>query len=199
MSFVSVTVCNRFLTVMADSRTVKLYTNGDIHSIVEENKDKIITISDNAFITITGANEDAENFIDKSNLFKEVLKEGKLKETKDLNEWFNNSKKYIITDYHFNIHLGGMDVNDKLLIYDIKSSKKELKKLEYIEDNLSYEFSGLKDINNTFIENTFKELCKTNFNGTAESMLNVQAQLNDIIADLNNSVNKNKKYFIIKR
>lgn len=198
MSFISVVICDSFISVMADSRVVELYSNGNVHRVIDEDYDKITPLNNNVFVVFSGCNEDVQAFIDNSNLCEAILDNGKLRQEDELNRWFNSVSHYVVTNYSFRIHFGGLTKDNKLKAYQIASKTKDLKELVYQENHLSYDLSSLKDLEDNFIIGTFLELCNK-YNGTVESMVKIQETLNDIIADNSGSVNKNKKKFIIKR
>lgn len=198
MSFISVVVCKNYLNVMADGRAVELYKNGDVHRVLEEDRDKIILITDNMFIAITGIVEDAEDFIQNSNLMQNILDKGLIRAKRDLDLWFSNNIHHIITDYSYRIIFGGISTNDDFKVYEINSESKDLCELVYEEDHLSYSLSGSKVMDAESIANYFISLCRF-YNEKAETMLEIQAILNDYVADNDISVNKNKKWFSIKK
>lgn len=198
MSFISVVVCNNFITVMADSRASEIYTNGDVHRVLDENFIKIKPLNDNVFVVVSGIVEDAQSFMDKSNLNEIILDDGKLRGKEELESWFSDVSKYVVTIQRFRIQFGGLTKDNKLKVFSIDSEAKKLEEIVYEENKLGYSLSRLNNLDVNYIRDTFIELCN-NYDGTAESMLRVQGTLNDIMADHNNSVNKNKKHFIIKR
>ncbi|OMD66197.1 hypothetical protein, partial [Paenibacillus odorifer] len=72
-------------------------------------------------------------------------------------------------------------------------------RLYYDNGNMGYSLSQSQYISDrTFATEHFKQLYDL-YNGTLESMQMVQGLLNDIIADNDDSVNKNKKTFWLKR
>lgn len=66
------------------------------------------------------------------------------------------------------------------------------------ENRIAYSLSPSKYLDNVFPERVFKDLYQY-YDGTPESMIRVQGLLNDIIADNDMSVNKNKKFFYLRR
>lgn len=124
MSFVSVILCDDYITVMADSRAVELYTDGSIHRIINDNSNKITQLSDNVFFVVNGIVEDAQRFIDKSNLQQTILENGKLKEKDALYKWYNSSLHYIIAGSDFRIQFGGLTIANELKVYCIESNEK---------------------------------------------------------------------------
>ncbi|OMD67593.1 hypothetical protein BSK50_29940, partial [Paenibacillus odorifer] len=121
MSFVSIIVNNDFLSVMADSRAVELYVDGRIHRILTEDMDKIQKISDRAFYTITGVNEDAIEFIQKSEMINSLLLDGLIIPETDILKWFAQNKELMTKELFFRISFGGLSINNEFQVYSIKN------------------------------------------------------------------------------
>ncbi|WP_315069358.1 hypothetical protein [uncultured Clostridium sp.] len=211
MSFISVMITERFLTVMADSRAVELYVNGDVHKVLDEDIDKIKILSGTVFVAVTGIVEIAQDFIDKSNLYEEIKIDGMLKNEKYLMNWFDKKKHIINTDVdvwfkdlnlnsipslRFRILFGGLTKDNELKAYMIDSDTRELSIIYYSHDRLGYNYSNSNFIDEDVLSSKFIELYK-NYNGTADSILYVQAMLNDFVAQYDETVNTNKKSFKI--
>jgi hypothetical protein len=187
-----------FITVMADSRAVELYTNGNVYRISSEHENKILQLSDNVFLTIIGIAEDAKDFIDRSNLQQAVLENGKLKSNYEIMKWFNSCKHQLITnDFGFSLSFGGLTIEDNLKVFTIESNEKKLEELAYGKDTISYVLYPSRYIDPDFAYQLFNNLYR-NCDGTPESMIQIQAKLNDSIADIDISVNKNKKWFCFR-
>ncbi|MDQ7093182.1 hypothetical protein REC12_06230 [Desulfosporosinus sp. PR] len=198
MSFVSIVISNSFVSAMADSRTIELYANGTIHRIKSENHQKIFLLSDQVFMAIAGLVEDAQKFIDSSNLEQAILESGLLESKDVIAKWLESVRHYVITNYNFKVFFGGMTIANELKVYIIDSTIRELEELEYSEKEIGYYLSPSQYIDKTWVENLFKELYRL-YDGTPETMKVIQEMLNDIIANNDMSVNKNKRWFCLRR
>ncbi|WP_088225756.1 hypothetical protein [Desulfosporosinus sp. FKB] len=198
MSFVSLVIANSFVSVMADSRTSELNSDGTINKVKSEDYPKIFYLSDNTFMAMAGLVEDAQEFIEFSSLEQSILERGLLKEKYEITEWLEGVRQYIITDNNFKVFLGGLTIANELKVYIIDSTIRVLEELEYSENEIGYYLSPSQYIDKSWVENIFKELYRI-FDGTPETMKVVQELLNDIVANSDESVNKNKRWFCLRR
>ncbi|MGC7872755.1 hypothetical protein ACPUYX_14680 [Desulfosporosinus sp. SYSU MS00001] len=198
MSFVSIVIANSFVSVMTDSRTSELNSDGTIYRVKSEDYPKIFSLSDNAFIAMAGLVEDAQEFIECSRLKQAILEHGLLKEKYEITKWLESVRQHIITDYNFKVFFGGLTITNELKVYIINSKIKELAELEYSENEIGYYLSPSQYIDKGWVENLFKELYRL-YDGTPETMKVVQELLNDIVANSDESVNKNKRWFCLRR
>lgn len=198
MSFVSLVIANSFVSVMADSRTSELNSDGTINKVKSEDYPKIFCLSDNTFMAMAGLVEDAQEFIEFSSLEQSILERGLLKEKYEITEWLEGVRQYIITDNNFKVFLGGLTIANELKVYIIDSTIRVLEELEYSENEIGYYLSPSQYIDKSWVENIFKELYRI-FDGTPETMKVVQELLNDIVANSDESVNKNKRWFCLRR
>lgn len=196
MSFVSIILCNNFLSVMADSRASEIYKDGSFHKVISEDDDKIRNFSDSTFYVITGILQYALDFIEKSNMNNLIINNGKLKSSDDIEKWYNDSLNLLNYDYSFGLSFGGISVDNKLRFYSIESDKKNL--VEHnCNQNLVYDLSSSQYVSTEWVTQQFIDLYKI-YDGTSSSMLKVQGILNDLVSDIDPTVNKNKKYFLLQ-
>ena len=149
-------------------------------------------------MSIVGINEDALEYIEKSELKQNVLLEGRVRQFEDIRRWFEQTIDYLVcvNNFSFSITFGGRATHGDLVVFTIDSETKTIEQLYCDNGAISYSFNGSPYISKEFIEDNFKRLY-TYYDGSLETMLHIQSLLNDLIADNDHSVNKVKKYFCL--
>jgi len=180
MSFVSIVLCKEYLSVMADSRSSEVYKDGRFHKVISENEEKIIPMTNFSFYTITGISEYAKEFIENSRLEVSIVNErGILKNTADIMKWFNSSIKHIGYKNSFGLSIGGKSIDGDFKFYSFNSDDKIINEIKYQENELKYELSVPIGTDYELVENKFKWLYNEIYDGTIETMLQVQQNLNN--------------------
>lgn len=196
MSFISVVVCSEYLSAVSDRRAINVHPDGKL-SIKSENTHKMGKLSDCGFIGVVGFIRNAYKFIKESHLTDNILNDrGEIIE-EILHKWFNNNIcKIEGSDY--TIIFGGRTSTNEFKVYTIEGNTKKIEEIKCMNDKFKYGLYHSNQISYKKIKLMFNELCK-NYDGTMESMQEIQEKLNDFIADNDTSVNKNKQYFHIKK
>jgi DNA primase large subunit len=198
MSFISVILCEKYMSVMADSRGSEVYIDGRFHKVISENENKINILSSSVFYSITGISEYARDFIKRTTMDRIICdNDGNLVDESKIKKWFNSSIKYMNYSYDFSLSFGGKAKSNEFILYGFESDKKILTVQKSNQNDLKYELSVPNDVSYELVENKFKELYNLYYNGTQSSMKTIQEVLNDYVSDLSQTVNKVKKYFVI--
>ncbi|WP_413986449.1 hypothetical protein [Paenibacillus polymyxa] len=191
MSFVSIIVCNDYLSVVADSRAVNTIS-GEIDNEYEQ---KIFEIGEYVFIVNTGYISDAAQFLLNSKLDQSVVLNGLLKDEKEIRNWFNTIKDYTNTDSFFEVKFGGLSVENKFQVYTISSKEDDIIKINYTNSEIGYSFASSPHTPNDLPLKLFAQQYQNLKEDNLESVRKLQESINDYIADNDPTVNKNKSYY----
>ncbi|MFS0855184.1 hypothetical protein [Paenibacillus taichungensis] len=194
MSFVSVVVCEDFLSVVADSRATNTIT-GEIDNEYEQ---KIHTIGEKVFYSNTGLVDPFMEFTINSKLINSIVTNGLLRSETEIRSWYKKIQRLIKKDLFFEVRFGGLSVNNKFDVYLINSIENDIQKITYKRDGIAYSLAGsvqFKKESEDYFITQYKRL-------RVESppiIRKLQESLNDYVADNDETVNKNKTYFVLEK
>ncbi|MGG4481215.1 hypothetical protein [Paenibacillus illinoisensis] len=195
MSFVSVVVCEDFLSVVADGRA----TNTIVGKIDSEYEQKIHKIGENVFYSNTGFVDPSVEFILNSNLKNSIVTNGVLSDESDIRSWYEEVKVLIKKNLFFEIRFGGLSVNNKFEVYLINSVENDIQKLNYKKGTIAYSLASsdnlMKKISEEYFVKKYTELRVENLS----IVRGIQESLNDYVAEKDETVNKNKTYFSLEK
>lgn len=203
MSFVSIIMSNKFISVVADGRATNL--DGDINY---ENVFKIKEFGTKKFVVCTGSMSLMNEIFDK------VVHYDDLEVCATNIYEFINQEEYLNFPSSSSVVIGGINKNDEVELFSINNHK-EKKEDRFIKVNnnqddyceflilfpdVSKEFE--KSIMPTLL-NMLKyrenELKQVNEILTVEDIREIQIELNSYVADNDNTVNKNTLTCLIKK
>jgi hypothetical protein len=191
MSFVSIVVCEDFLSVVADRRSTNINTN----KIDNEFEQKIHKIGNNVFYSNTGLIDPSVEFIVNSNLNNSIVTNDLLSDESEIRSWYDEVKLFISKEHFFEIRFGGLSVNNKFEVYLINSIENDLQKINYNRGSIAYSLASSSSISNKIpVDYFIKQYNKLRVENLS-IIRNLQESLNDYVADKDDTVNKNKTYF----
>jgi hypothetical protein len=188
---------NNFLSVVADGRTVIMYEDGS-YEFCNEIEKKIEILTKKVFLCPTGLLDDANKFINDSSMKKSIMESGKLRKEIDIENWYQSVKEKIKTRSFFEIKFGGLSIDGKLQVYTISSKEDHLIKTRTDEPKIIYSFSNSQAITKEYVKKVLINLFESGrYSHTLRGMIELQYDLNDIIADNDVLINKNKTRFTL--
>lgn len=186
MSFVTMVISKKFITVMSDGRV-----SGKNHKVLEENYKKFKKISPTQFIAYVGSRAASEVIV---NQIEYVDKQ--IYNMQDLT--FKMKEAVSAEQFHsINVHfaIGGIDLDGQLRIYSISNLNKGVDIIQNESDDvIKYKFLPSPHIFETMKKEEMEEhfiqyLRKTGFN-TPNKCLRAQKLLSDFLSETDRSVNK---------
>lgn len=190
MSFISITLSENFLTIVSDGRSTELKSDGTLGEVTDENAIKLSLLSDTSFFCLVGSSEDAIIYLSDSKLY-ELLDEKGLLIEDALGKWFEDNI-HLIKGLKFSVSFGGITSSNKLKVFSIDSEIKVLQELTYKKDRMGYSLFCSRNVSNNHIDKVFNEILDEYPLLNMDNVLESQYRLNDIVADIDKSVNKNK-------
>lgn len=196
MSFISIIICDHYLSVMADSRASVLDISGAFFKVKNDNVEKICMTSDVTFYTISGLYEDAIDFLTKSNFTSLIKADGTLKDKTGIITWFSENRHLLLQrDFlSYDLYFGGYSFDeDNFVLYSIDGKTQNID-FKYGDESPSYTLAYSNEyIGNKNLEDYFIELCLSN------DPIDAQKLINDYVADNDPTVNKTTYGFILSR
>lgn len=189
MSFVSVFGNSQFMNVVSDGRV----TNGK--NIVDENYVKFKKISTNQFIAFAGARELCEG----------IIKQIPLKPIGgyELSQLSNSIHSAIYKEENFRpfkmlFCVGGIGNLGNIEFYTIDKDNSQIQKYEPLTtSDIKYAYLASDSLNNVNLEEKIYQYAEEFGVNNASNLLDIQKSLNNYVAGLDFTVNKNTFHWTI--
>jgi hypothetical protein len=198
MSFVSVVVGSEFITIVADRRAIEVLPNGEYGRIIDEEAEKIAVPTEKVFYSIVGIVHLALDFIKHSKMVETLINENQRLVSKEKVKAWYESNKSILKGLKFGIVFGGESEDGFLRVFSIDSLKSEFKETTSPIGMINTIVFPSSKLDQGIPLKLFSELYGVS-DGSVESTLEIQEKLNDLIADIDGSVNKEKTFHVIRK
>ncbi|OMD87523.1 MULTISPECIES: hypothetical protein [Paenibacillus] len=186
------------LSVVADSRSTAIYpSDGRVAYIEEVVAKKITAHSEFVFSAISGNGDSARKFVEESKFEKNVINSHGYFIHGNVENWFQNSTDVIQQEHNYKLIFGGLSSNKILSVYSFDSEDQILGIMKYDGKNMVIGYFHTRNIVKGLPGELFGRIVKEFFDGTPESIVKAQKELNYRIADLDETVDKITSEFII--
>ncbi|MEK4289401.1 hypothetical protein [Paenibacillus sp. FSL P4-0502] len=197
MSFISVIIGDDFISIVADSRETECLNSGE-RRVVYEFAEKITKVSDYSFFAMVGECSAGFDFIDVSHLKNMAYnRNGKIVSSHEMMLWHEVTRKSLRGK--FNLIIGGVDIFNRIVCYILNSTNTELSEIIADDGKAQSIIFPSTSVDKDLPMEMLNSLLDIRKNETIESYVAIQYALNDYVAEIDCSVNKNITSFVIRK